>query len=325
MSWVEAVRRLIVVIALTLLPALLGAQEGSEGVRLFEAGKLSESKAIFEPALKSNARDAVAAFYLGRIALNEEKYERAADYFESATKLEPGNTMYFTWLGRAYGRQAQRANILKQAGLAKKTKAAWETAVRLDPDNLDAREDLIEYYMQAPGIMGGSHEKAFEQAEEIRKRDALRGLLQIGELYEREKKMADAERTYMAAAKEKSERPVGSYRLGIFYQNSGAYDKAFELFESMYKDDPSQIGALFQIGKTGAMSGQRLERAEEALTEYLKATPGREDPPLAAAHWRLGMVYEKKSDRERAKSEYQSALRLDPKYKPAQDALKKLG
>ena len=86
-----------------------------------------------------------------------------------------------------------------------------------------------------------------------------------------------------------------------------------------------QIGALFQIGKTGALSGQRLERAEEALAEYLKATPGREDPPLAAAHWRLGMVYEKKSDRERAKSEYQSALRLDPKYKPAQDALKKLG
>jgi tetratricopeptide (TPR) repeat protein len=324
MSWLEAVRRVIVVLA-SLLPLLLGAQGTGDGARLFEAGRLLEARTVFEPALMSNAKDTTAAYYLGRIAFAEEKYERSADYFESATKVAPGNTHYFLWLGRAYGRQAQRANILRQTGLAKKTRAAWEEAVRLDPDNLDAREDLIEYYMQAPGIMGGSHERAFEQAEEIRKRQPLRGLLQIGELYEREKKVAEAERTYLAATMEPAERPVASYRLGILYQNTGAFDKAFDVFETMLREHPSEIGALFQIGKTGAMSGQRLERAEEALNEYLKATPGRDDPPRAAAHWRLGMVHERKSDRDRAKIEYQSALRLDPTFKPAQDALKKLG
>jgi len=318
--------RIAVLLAATLLlPNGLAGQNGdSTGVRLFEAGKFKEAKTVFEPALKSNARDAAAAFYLGRIAMEERKNDRAADYFESATKLDPNSSTYFLWLGRAYGREAQSANVLRQPGLAKKTKSAWERAIALDPDNLDARSDLIQYYVQAPGFLGGSMAKALEQAEEIRKRNALRGYLELGALYERDKKPADAEKAYVAAAKEKSDRHVGEYRLGVFYQNTGAYQKAFELFEAMIAASPAEAGALFQIGKTGALSGQRLDRAVEALEAYLQTTPGKNDPSLAAAHWRLGMVHERRQDRQRAKAEYESALRLDPTFKPATESLKKL-
>ena len=189
--------------------------------------------------------------------MEERKNDRAAEYFESATKLDPKNSTYYLWLGRAYGREAQDANVLRQPGLAKKTRSAWERAIELDPDNLDARSDLIQYYVQAPGFLGGSTSKAIEQAEEIRKRNALRGYLELGGLYEREKKFADAEKAYVGASKEKSDRHVGEYRLGVFYQNTGAYDKAFELFEAMIAANPLEVGALFQIGKTGALSGQR--------------------------------------------------------------------
>jgi tetratricopeptide (TPR) repeat protein len=315
----------VVLAAMLLLPnALSGQGIDSAGVRLFEAGKFKEAKTVFEPAFKSNARDAAAAFYLGRIAFEERKPDQAAEYFETATKLEPKSSTYFLWLGRAYGRAAQEANVLRQPGLAKKTKSAWERAIELDPDNLDARTDLIQYYVQAPGFLGGSTAKAHEQAEEIRKRNALRGYLELGGLYEREKKPVDAEKAYLAAAKEKSDRHVGEYRLGVFYQNTGAFEKAFELFESMIATNPTEFGALFQIGKTGAMSGQRLDRAAEALEAYLQTTPGRNDPSLAAAHWRLGMVHEKRQDRQRAKTEYETALRLDPAFKPATESLKKL-
>ena len=318
-------RAAAVVAAAMLVPQVLVGQNGdSTGVRLFEAGKYKEAKTVFEPAFKANTRDAAAAFYLGRIAMEERKNERAADYFEAATKLDPKNSTYFLWLGRAYGREAQQANVLRQPGLAKKTKGAWERAIDLDPDNLDARSDLIQYYTQAPGFLGGSTSKAIEQAEEIRKRNALRGYLELGGLYEREKKLADAEKAYVAASKEKSDRHVGEYRLGLFYQNTGAFDKAFDLFEAMIAENPSEYGALFQIGKTGAMSGQRLPRSTEALEAYLQTTPGRNDPSLAAAHWRLGMVYEKRQDRQRAKAEYETALRLDPTFKQASESLKKL-
>ena len=314
----------LVAAAMSMPNVLAGQNSDTSGVRLFEAGKYREAKTVFEPAFKANTRDAAAAFYLGRIAMEERKNDRAADYFEAAAKLDPKNGTYFLWLGRAYGREAQQANVLRQPGLAKRTKAAWEKAIELDPDNLDARADLIQYYVQAPGFLGGSTAKALEQAEEIRKRNPLRGYLELGALYEREKKLAEAEKAYLAASKEKSDRHVGEYRLGLFYQGSGAYDKAFELFESMIAANPSEYGALFQIGKTGAMSGQRLARAAEALEAYLQTTPGRNDPSLAAAHWRLGMIHEKRQDRQRAKAEYETALRLEPTFKPATESLKKL-
>jgi tetratricopeptide (TPR) repeat protein len=308
-----------------LVPGMLSGQDVNvNGLRLFEAGKLAEAKTVFEPAFKANTRDASAAFYLGRIALEERKHDRAIDYFETATKLDPKNSTYFLWLGRALGREAQRANVLRQPGLAKRTKAAWERAIEIDPDNLDARADLIQYYVQAPGILGGSKDKALEQAEEIRKRNALRGYLELGALHEREKRLADAEKAYLGAAAEPSERHVGKYRLGVFYQNTGAFEKAFDLFEAMVAADPLEYGALFQIGKTGALSGQRLARATEALEAYLKTTPGRNDPSLAAAHWRLGMIHERLQDKQRAKAEYETALRLDPTFKTASESLKKL-
>jgi tetratricopeptide (TPR) repeat protein len=166
------------------LPNVAPAQNGdSSGVRLFEAGKFKEAKTVFEPAFRSNAADAAAAFYLGRIAIEERRHDRAADYFETAVKLEPKNATYFLWLGRAYGRAAQDANVLRQPGLARKAKGAWERAIDLDADNLDARSDLIQYYVQAPGFLGGSTAKALEQAEEIRKRNALRGYLELAGLY----------------------------------------------------------------------------------------------------------------------------------------------
>ena len=315
----------VLIAAMLLVPNVVAGQNAdSTGVRLFEAGKFKEAKTVFEPALKSNARDAAAAFYLGRIAIEERKHDRAAEYFETATKLEPRSSTYFLWLGRAYGRAAQEANVLRQPGLAKKTKSAWERAIEIDPDNLDARADLIQYYVQAPGFLGGSTARAHEQAEEIRKRNALRGYLEIGGLYEREKKLVDAEKAYLAASREKSDRHVGEYRLGLFYQNTGAFEKAFELFESMIAANPTEVGALFQIGKTGAMSGHRLDRSAEALEAYLQTTPGRNDPSLAAAHWRLGMIHEKRQDRQRAKAEYETALRLDPGLKQATESLKKL-
>ena len=190
---------------------LAGQNSDTSGVRLFEAGKFKEAKTVFEPAFKANTRDAAAAFYLGRIAMEERKNDRAADYFEAATKLDPKNSTYFLWLGRAYGREAQQANVLRQPGLAKRTKAAWERAIELDPDNLDARSDLIQYYVQAPGFLGGSTAKALEQAEEIRKRNPLRGYLELGALYEREKKLAEAEKAYLGGV----EGEVRSPRRGV--------------------------------------------------------------------------------------------------------------
>jgi len=130
-------------------------------------------------------------------------------------------------------------------------------------------------------------DKAHAQADEIKKRDPLRGAQIEGEICIAEKK----------------------------------YDDAFNAFESLLKDHPDQIAALYQIGYIAATTGQRLDRGEAALKEYLTHTPKDTQPSLAYAHYRLGNIYQKKDETDAARKEYQAALALDPHLKPAADAL----
>ncbi|MFQ5750442.1 MAG: tetratricopeptide repeat protein [bacterium] len=114
------------------------------------------------------------------------------------------------------------------------------------------------------------------------------------------------------------------FGLGYFYQRHEKYPEAFEVFEQMVQDSSNNLSALYQIGRTGALSGKNLVRAEECMKMYLQQEPGKNMPSLAAAHWRLGMIYEHKKQKELARQEYQTALKLDPEFKAAKKALKKL-
>jgi tetratricopeptide (TPR) repeat protein len=147
-----------------------GNEPAAFGVQLFERGQLPEARQFFERFAPDHPHDSIGVFYLGRIAFEEQHYERAIEWFQQAVQREPRNSDYHLWLGRAYGHQAMRANVLLQPFLARKVKAHFEQAVALNPDNLDARADLQEYYEKAPGFLGGSAEKARQQAEEIAKR-----------------------------------------------------------------------------------------------------------------------------------------------------------
>jgi tetratricopeptide (TPR) repeat protein len=82
--------------------------------------------------------------------------------------------------------------------------------------------------------------------------------------------------------------------------------------------------ACYQIGCLAALSGQRLERGEECLKLYLQRDLKPDEPTLASAHYRLGLLYEKKGGRDLARREYSAALELEPSHPEARDALKNL-
>src|SRR5687768_15530729 len=180
-----------VLVNFALLSTTLRAQSVEQGIQLFDARKYPEAKAVLS---SHGERDARAAYYLGRIELGSDDAGRAAEWFERAVKMNPKSAVYHGWLGRAYGIQARSASIFRLPSLARKTKAAFETALALDPDNLDVRDDLIAYYTQAPGFAGGSKEKAREMLREIKKRNAYRGSLAAASLCAGEKDLACAER-----------------------------------------------------------------------------------------------------------------------------------
>jgi tetratricopeptide (TPR) repeat protein len=312
--------------ACALAAAPLGARgsKSDEGVRLFDARRLAEARSVLEEAVAEDSGDARAASYFGRVLLAEGEVDRATEWMSKSVALEESNAEYHLWLGRAYGSAAMRANVLKQPGLARKVKKEFERASQLDPDNLEARFGLIEYYLRAPGVMGGSRKKAEEQAREIRKRNALEGYRAFGRLAEHGKDFDQALREYGRAAAEFPDQAGPSYWIGALHARNKEYAKAFEVYEKLLERDPRPMAACYEIGRVAALSGQRLERGEECLKLYLQHDPQPDEPTLASAHYRLGLLFEKKGSRDLARREYSAALALEPAHPEAREALKKI-
>jgi tetratricopeptide (TPR) repeat protein len=280
------------------LPALLvctaallqAATPIESALELFKAKKLPDARAAFDKIAAADPKNAEAHYYLGILARLRNDSDEAIRQLEQATTLAPAKSEYFADLGSAYGSAAQSASIFSQLGLAKKSLAALEKSVELDPENLSARNGLLSFYQQAPGIAGGSMEKAYIQAAEIRKRNPTMGATVLAQLYVKDKKI----------------------------------DEAFALFEDVLKTAPDNYLALYSIGRTAAQTGQHPDRGEQALRRCLELTPAANEPAHAAVNWRLGNLAEKRGDKPAARAAYEAALKLDPKFKPAADSLAKL-
>jgi tetratricopeptide (TPR) repeat protein len=259
-------------------------------VDLFNARQTAEAQKAFEGLATADPKNAEAQFYLGRLALARDDHEKAITHLEKAVALAPADARYHHRLGDAYGRSAQKASMFAQMGLAKKCKAAYEKAVELDPKNLDARFSLMGFYQAAPGIVGGGIDKALAQAQEIKKLDPARGRIALAGVYIADKK----------------------------------YDLAFAEFDAVLQEKPDDYAALFQVGRTAALSGQQLDRGLASLRRCLAMTPPEGQPGHAAAHWRIGNLLEKQGDKPAARAAYEAALKIDPKFPQAIESLKKL-
>jgi tetratricopeptide (TPR) repeat protein len=288
---------------------------------LYEKGQLEQAKKILKPIGEKDVDYAAARYYLGRVAFDEKNYDDAADYFEEAVDTNDKVADYHNWLGNTYGTIAQDANVLKQGMLAPKMKRAWEAAIALDSKNIDARTSLIQYYTQAPGFMGGSMEKAKEVAAQIKKLKPAEGYLQMGNILVREKKIAEAEKEFLEMVKADPNYARG---LANFYTNQKQYDKAFTLFEEAIKKNPEDYVTIYQVGKTSAISGQKLDRGEECLKKYLAYTPQQNEPSHAGANMRLAQIKEKAGKKTEAKKLFETALKLDASLKEAKEGLERV-
>jgi len=269
----------------------------------------------------ATAADYAAA---GRAAMERDDVEAAVAAYAKAVAAEPLNAQHHFLLGTAYGRQAQRVNVLKQASLAKKTKAEFERAVELDPNLLEARFALIDYYLIAPGFMGGSEPKALAQAAEIKKRDALDGHRAYARVYMRQKKNDLARKEYVDAVREQPKSAKAHYFLGGFLMNEKNWDGSMHEYEMVLQLDPKFAPVLFRIGQHAARSATNYARGEQALREYLTHKPADNEPSLSAAWYWLGQVQEKQGKKAEAKQSYSKALELAPSSTEVKDALKRV-
>lgn len=314
----------IVILVVTGFAGVLAQSNFDAGAAFLENEQYDEARRFFAEANAQYPNNAEVQYYLGRLALVDEAWDEAIELLTRATELDPLQTIYYRWLGDAYIEKLQVSSMLKKRGFASKAKESYMQAVAVAPNNVDSRQSLIEFYLEAPGIAGGSKEKALENIEVVQTLDVPRGHRLMAYYYRKTGEWEAAEGEYLALAAMDPADPEPYYRIGAMYQGEGMCDEAVAAFEQCLEIEGNYPNGLYQIGRCAVMSGGNVDRGIECLQIYLTLQPGEEDPSLAWAHVRLGMLYEKQRRFAAAEAEYEAALELDPDLKEAKTALKKV-
>ena len=274
--------------------------------------------------LAGTATQDSGAFEEGMRLYEAGDWDGAIDHFKNAVELDETDSMYRTWLGRAYIAKLQTVSFFEKGVLSGRALEQLQKAVKLDPTNVEARVTLAGYYLNAPSIAGGSKKKAREQAEEIVKYDEVRGNWILAGVLIKDEQYDAAIEKLESCIGEQPDNIEYRYRLAMLYQQLELYDKTFAEFEEVLQLDHEATGALYQIGRTAVFSKTNLDRGIECLHTYLtmEVKPGY--PGYDAAHWRMGMLYEHKGDAASARAEYETALRLNPEDDKYRDSLNEL-
>jgi tetratricopeptide (TPR) repeat protein len=273
------------------------------------------------PVLAATPAELAAA---GRAAMERHDLEKAAELLEQAIRAAPNVAEYHYLLGGTYGEQAMKTNIFGQMSLAKKAKAELERAVQLDPAYVDARLALIDYYLMAPGFMGGDPDKAVEQAAEVKKRNNVEGHRAYARVYARQKKVDLARKEYVDGVRENPASARAHYLLATFLLNEKNWTGSLQELEAAQKLDPGYMPVSLRLGQHAALSGQNYTRGEELLRKYLAYKPATGEPGHASAWYYLGMIQEKRGLKAEAKASYLKARQLAPTWKEVEEALERV-
>ena len=257
----------------------------------------------------------------------------------SALKIDSTKADYFLTLSDLYFTMNKTGNA----------KAALEKAIEVDPKNTEAMLKLAELYLyvrkhqesinyinQALKIdqynargyfMKGMNYKeigdtslAISSMETAVEQDPqyYAAYVQLGLLYAA-KKNPLAESYYNNALRLKPNSLEVLYNKAKFYQDMGNWNAAIQGYTELLKLDPSYKYAHFNLGVIHLVN---LKVYDQALTHFSNAIQS--DPNYKEAYYGRGTAYQSLGDVQNAAKDYSAALRIDPSYEPAAQALKAL-
>ena len=217
-------------------------------------------------------------------------FKKAAEAFEALTGVTPRSAKAHLWLGRAHGRMAETANPFRAPGLAVKARKSFEKAIELDPKNIEAIDDLLEYYLRAPRFLGGGSDKAAALTERLKDVDPAEYYSAQSRLAQSEKEPAAAEnllRRAVELAPKQINRLLDLARFLARQGKIGESDDAFRKAESLAPGDPD---LLFTRASILIETKREQERARQLLQQYLASPLTPAHPPRAEAERLLRMI-----------------------------------
>ncbi|MEO8595855.1 MAG: hypothetical protein ABI759_21220 [Candidatus Solibacter sp.] len=235
------------------LSSVVAAQQTSPAERLIATGHWKRARTLVEKQLRDNPEDPLANFLLSQIRAAFGDRTSPLPLAEKAVALDGRTAKYRRQLAEVLGLTAQHAGPFQLVGLGRRFRRELNAALALDAKDVQALRDLVEFYLIAPGLIGGSVRDAIATATRIEEIDPAEGALA---------------RARVAAYQKDSTREKTFLR------------KAVALSPSAYK--PQIALAQFYL----EVSHQDLKDAEEEAQEGVRIDPTRVD-----AHAILAAVY----------------------------------
>jgi len=279
-------------------------------------GRADSALQSLNAVLAQTPSDAEAHNLRCRVYYEEQQWDQAIADCQAATLLDPNNSKYHLWLGRAYGQKAASiSSLLSAYKLARKVAAEFQLAVQLDPRNAAALADLGEFDVSAPYVAGGGLNRAQGVLQQLRSLNPDDALELQGRIAEQKKDNAAAEADYRAAISQ-AKNPANAWMdLAAFYLRCGRTNDAVTAAYNGAALDHQHGPALVQAATDLDESGRDPRTAIQWLNEYLASSAQSEDAPAFAVHAQLARLLENQGQEQEAQQQLAEVHALASGYR----------
>ncbi len=295
----SAVHQKLLAIAVPVMLLALAASslhaDNAHADTALQQGRVGEARSLLQASLRQQPVDSEAHQLLCRVYYAQDMGDEAIRECETAAVQAPSDSENQMWLGRAYGLKASHTNIIAAYRLAKKVHAAFERAVQLDDGNFQAMNDLGDYFVQAPGVVGGGLDKAQALADRMERASPRR---RIGCAASSRRK-----KTIWPVPKQSSRQPLQPDTPPMLISISRAsmagstgWIEAVAMVHTAIAADQAKDAVLVDAAAILTDVKRSPYLAERLLRQYL-ASPAKSDAaPAFKVHLQLGKLLAKDGD-----------------------------
>ncbi|MDC7997603.1 tetratricopeptide repeat protein [Gilvibacter sediminis] len=287
----------------------------TEAKKLIEQKNYAQSERILYNYLQSDPNNLEAQELYGDALGYQEKWDESIVVYEKLALAKPKHAEYHYKYGGAMGMKALSVSKFKALGMLGDIKSAFLTAAELDPKHIEVRWALVEFFMQLPGIVGGSERKAQKYANELLALSPVDGWLAKGYIAEYNEDFKDAESAYKKAI-EVGGSELTYNKLIDLYEAHGEGEKAIETTRAcLAAHDNNRLH--YQIGKIAATYNINPELGINCLVKYIENYTVKDGVPKDWAYYRLAQIYRNLGDKGQAQTWIDKALASRPDFKEA--------
>ncbi len=282
------------------------ANEYSAALRAKKYGEVASAANAALAKDPNNANALIAKAELIMVQTRDTQIDEAVKLAEKCVAAHPRNAACHDSLGSVLGLKAMMGGLMASLGNVGKVREAFKTAVELDPRNMSARFHLLQYYVQAPGIVGGSKDKARALAADTAQVNVEGSKMMLAMLELWEDRANHAEALALKVQPGGDETIADTQRdilLGVAwkYKKAKQIDEATRVFRDAMKRFPDADGPPFGMGVLLQEQGKHEEAI--ALLQQANAIA-----PSAKFDYFLGMSWQATNDKVKAIGAFERAL-----------------